>query len=81
MKSKQPSKAADIFRYEPEDLEPRDSAADKAAVDAYIERNKDAINVSIDKAHAEFERGEYLTLDQVKANIDARRRHLRMKRA
>ncbi len=37
MKSKQPSKAADIFRYEPEDLEPRDSDKARHAAAGLIE--------------------------------------------
>ncbi len=65
-------------RYTPEDLQPRDAAADDRAADAYLERNKDALNASIEKARAEFERGEYFTLDQVMA--DAKAQKLRRER-
>jgi hypothetical protein len=77
MSPKTTAHAAETFRYEPEDLEPRDHSADEAAVDSFIERNKDALNASVEKALVEFERGEYLTLDQVRANLTARRRRLR----
>jgi len=59
--------------YTKEDLEPRDAAADEAALDAFLKRNKDAINASIDKARAEYERGEYFTHEQVWADIKAQR--------
>jgi len=58
--------------YTEEDLAPRDHAADEAALDAWIERNKDALNASIDKARAEFERGHYFTHEQVWAEVSAR---------
>jgi len=47
--------------------------AEWADVDAWIERNKDALNASIEEAHAQFERGEYSTLGEVMARIRARR--------
>lgn len=49
--------------YAPEDLEPRDRAADEAALCRFVECNRDALNASIEKAQAEFERGEYFTLE------------------
>jgi predicted transcriptional regulator len=58
-------------RYAPEDLAPRDVAADEAVLDTYLQRNKDALNASIEKAHAEFEKGEYFTLDRVMADVRA----------
>lgn len=57
--------------YTEEDLAPRDAAADEAALDAWLERNKDALNASFDKAKAEYERGEYFTHEQVWAEIKA----------
>lgn len=74
MNPKTTARATETFRYEPEDMESRDRSADEAAVDGFIERNRDALNASIEKARVEFERGEYLTLDQVRANLTARRR-------
>jgi hypothetical protein len=70
MRPKATPKSGHGFRYRPEDLEPRDDAA----IGSFLERNKPALDASIDKAHAEFERGEYLTLDQVMANLGAARR-------
>jgi antitoxin ParD1/3/4 len=61
------------FRYLPEDLESRDPVADEAAVDAWVKRNKGALNESIRQADEEFARGEYYTLDEVMAELKARR--------
>jgi len=73
--------SADTFRYEPEDLAPRDHLADEAALDAYLERNKDALNASIEEARAEFARGEYFTIDQVVADLAAQRDRRRASKA
>jgi predicted transcriptional regulator len=62
------------LRYAPEDLVPRNVVADETALDAYLKRNKDALNASIERAHAEFERGEYFTLDQVMADVRVQRK-------
>jgi len=70
-------KLADSFRYQSEDLEHPDPAAAEASLDSYLQRNKDAINASIDQDHAEFERGEYFTLEQVMADIDSQRQRSR----
>ncbi len=70
-----------VFRYAPEDLAPRDAAADEAALDAYVKRNKDALNASIENAHAEFERGEYFTLDQTMADVRAQQQRRRARKA
>ncbi|HEX3672980.1 MAG TPA: hypothetical protein VHU87_01785 [Rhizomicrobium sp.] len=67
--------------YEPEDLAPRNVAADEATLDTYLERNKDALNASIEKAHAEFANGEYFTLDQVMADVGAQRQRRRARKA
>jgi predicted transcriptional regulator len=57
--------------YAPEDLEPRDAVHDEAALDAYLTRNKNALNASIKRAESEFERGEYFTLEQAMADVRA----------
>jgi hypothetical protein len=59
--------------YTEEDLAPRDHAADEAALDAWIERNKEALKASFKKSKEEFERGEYYTHEQVWADIRAQR--------
>ena len=46
------------FRYAPEDLAPRDAARDDAFADAFIARNREALNASIKKARASLKRGE-----------------------
>lgn len=65
------------FRYAPEDLTPRDLAADEAFLDAFIKRNKDALEASIAKARAQIMRGEYFTRDQVMSDIKAQRQRRR----
>ncbi len=66
-KTAKPAKAL----YTEEDLAPRDHAADEAAMDAWIERNKDALNASIRKSRAEYEQGKYRTLDEVITAVKA----------
>ena len=68
-KTAKPAKAL----YTEEDLAPRDHAADEAALDAWIERNKDALKASFKQAKEEYERGEYFTHEQVCADIKAQR--------
>jgi predicted transcriptional regulator len=55
-------------------------AEDEAAVDSFLERNKDALNASIEKAHAEFERGVFFTLDQAMADVGAQRQRRRARK-
>ncbi|MEJ0025861.1 MAG: hypothetical protein WDN01_07530 [Rhizomicrobium sp.] len=45
-----------------------------AELDAWIERNKDALNASIRRAREDFARGESYTLEDVMAEIRERRR-------
>ena len=70
-KTTKPAPTKSGFRYTEEDLAPRDFAAEEAAMDAYIERNKDAINASIDLAREQHARGEYFTHEQVFADLEA----------
>lgn len=73
--------AKSSFRYAPEDVEPRDCGADEAFADAYTKRNKDALNASIEEAHAAFERGDYFTLDQAIADVKAQRQRRQTRKA
>lgn len=66
-KTAKPAKAL----YTEEDLAPRDHAADEAAMDAWIERNKEALKASFKKAKEEYKRGEYFTHEQVWAELRA----------
>jgi hypothetical protein len=50
---------------------PMPSEADWDEIDRWIERNKDALSASFERADAEFARGEYRTLDEVMAHIRA----------
>jgi hypothetical protein len=61
------------LRDEPEDLAPRNQAEDEVWLDAYLRRNMHAINASLAEDHAEFERGEYFTLEQVIEDIESQR--------
>ncbi len=73
-------RSAQAFCYQPEDLKPTDHAAalsDEAANEAFIARNSASIAAGIEQARAEFERGDYFTLDQVMADIDAQRQRRR----
>ena len=47
--------------------------AEEAELDAWIERNKDALKTSIRKADEEYARGHYYTLEEVMAEIRERR--------
>jgi hypothetical protein len=60
-------------RYAPEDLESRDPVADEARMDAWLQRNKDALNASAKKALEEFKRGEYFSDEDVTAALKAHR--------
>ena len=46
---------------------------EEAAEDAWIKRNKDALNASIREAREQFALGEYYTLEEVEAHLDADR--------
>ena len=68
------------FRYSAEDLEPKDAAADDAFIDAFIERNREALNESLAAIEKSFERGEVHTLKEVMAEIAMQRKRRRAKR-
>ena len=60
------------FRYAPEDIKPRDIAADEKFVDGFISRNKDAINAGLKAARASIKRGEgkrYRSSEDLAADI------------
>ncbi len=66
------SKKPEAFRYEPEDLIPRDTAAEDALIDDFIARNREALIESIEETDRQFERGEVHTLDEVMAELAKR---------
>jgi hypothetical protein len=70
-------KLPEVFRYEPEDLEPRDQAADDILIDDFIARNREALIESIEKSDREFERGKVHTLDEVMAALAKKRSRAR----
>jgi hypothetical protein len=66
-----------IFRYEQEDLAPRDGRAEEAETEAFLERNSASLRASIEQSRTEFDRGESFTFGQVRADIDAQRQNRR----
>jgi hypothetical protein len=81
MDTRTATRPADTFRYEPEDLQPSDDTDEQAELEAYLERNQDALAASIEQARVELERSEYYTLDQVVADVDAQRQRRRAGKA
>ncbi len=73
MKSTTNQDTPTIFRYEPEDIEQRDESAETADVEQKLEQHSVAVAAKLQQARAEFARGEYFTLEQVTADIDAQR--------
>ena len=65
------------FRYDPADLVLPDTAADEAALAAFLERNGSALKASAERAQGEFERGACRTLDQMMADVEAQRQRRR----
>ena len=43
--------------------------------DAWFERNGEALDASCDEAEAQIERGEWFTLEEVMANLEAQAKH------
>jgi len=52
-----PKVIADLSRYTAEELDP-EVAKDEAAMDAYIERNRDALNAALEQGYLSLDRGE-----------------------
>jgi hypothetical protein len=51
------------------------------AFDAYLWRNRHAINASCDKADEEYRQGKYYTLDEVMAELGAQAKRRRARKA
>jgi predicted transcriptional regulator len=51
------------------------------ALDAYLWRNRDAINASIRKSNEEYARGHYYTAEEVMAEIKARAKKRQARKA
>ena len=56
-------------QYKPEDDETVEFP--DAYLDAWLERNAEALNASCDEAEAQIERGEWSTLEEVMAELEA----------
>jgi hypothetical protein len=76
-KTTEPKTTSQSFQYTKEDLAPCDFVTEEAFMDAFLERNKEAINASIKLSRKQFARGEYFTEAQVLADLEAQflRRH------
>lgn len=56
-KTLDPKVIADLSRYTPEELDPQ-VAEDEAAMDAYIERNRDALNRALEAGYLSLKNGK-----------------------
>ena len=63
-----------LFPYKAEDLEPRNVPDEVASEDAFIERNRDAINAALQEGYDDIERGDIRTMEQVAAGLAKPRR-------
>jgi predicted transcriptional regulator len=68
-----------LFPYEAEDLEPRNVQDELASEDAFIERNRDAINAALKEGYDDIERGHVHTAAQVASDLAKQRRARRRK--
>jgi predicted transcriptional regulator len=68
-KPRKPGLEESEAQYKPED----DDAVEftDAYLDAWFERNAEALNASLDEAEAQIERGEWYTLEEVMARVRA----------
>ena len=66
------------FQYEPADLVLPDTAADEAALAAFLERNGSALKASAERACGEFERGACSTLDQMLVDVEGQKQRRRV---
>lgn len=58
-----------------------DAELTEAELDAWGERNKEALNASLDEAEAQIERGEWHTLEEVRAHLDAQAKRRQARKA
>ncbi len=63
------------YRHEDDEYVPTD------ALDAYLWRNRHAINASCERAEEEYRQGKYHTLDEVMAELEARAKRRRARKA
>jgi hypothetical protein len=72
---------ADISRYTSEELDPQ-SAEDEAAVEAFIARNREAINRALEQGYLSLSRGggtEIRSLDDLLSAVEAEKAKQRRK--
>ncbi|MEI9992108.1 MAG: hypothetical protein WDM86_18980 [Rhizomicrobium sp.] len=65
---------SDLPAEDDDDIPRPPTEQEEAELDAWIERNKDALNASFRKADAEYARGHYYTLEEVLAHLESDRR-------
>ena len=65
-----PKVIADLSRYTAEELDP-DVVKDEAAMDAYIERNKDALNAALEQGYLSLDRGEGVKIRSLEELLSA----------
>lgn len=72
-KTLDPKVIAELSRYTPEELDP-DTAQDEAAMDAYIQRNRDAINKALEAGYVSLKNGQGIqirSLEDLLGALDA----------
>jgi hypothetical protein len=72
-KTKTGNSSDDLFPYRSEDLEPRHTQEEIAAEDAFIERNRKAINKALSEGYSDVERGKTVTLDEARVKLAEQR--------
>jgi hypothetical protein len=73
-----PKLIAELSRYTPEELDPH-TAQDEAAMDAFIERNRDALNKALEAGYVSLKNGEGIpirSLEDLLAALDGDHRHV-----
>jgi predicted transcriptional regulator len=73
-KTPKQKRGTSLFPYRAEDLEPRNLPDEVASEDAFIERNRDAINAVLEEGYKDIERGDVRTMEEVAAELRRRRR-------
>jgi hypothetical protein len=58
-----------------------DNVLSEAEMEAWFERNKDALKASIEEAQAQIERGEWYTLEEVMAELKAQAKRRQARKA
>ena len=67
-------KATDLLPYRAEDLEPRNLPEEIASEDAFVERNREALNDALAEGYRDIDNGQTHSLEEVEAKVERRRK-------